>query len=112
MNYRVFRSRNYKEWHKNLTTKERRIIDSRIDIFVLEGLLIQFKQLRKEANLYEFKWVSGLRVYFSLLEDQQGNFMLLLQGGNKNSQDADITKAKNTLFKTLFSLNRKKNEKA
>jgi putative component of toxin-antitoxin plasmid stabilization module len=38
---------------------------------------------------------SGGRVYFSLLQDSDGNFMILLTGGNKNSQSTDIAEAKN-----------------
>ncbi len=44
-----------------------------------------------EANLYEFKWKSGLRVYFCF----NGKLVvLLINGGTKNGQKKDVEKAK------------------
>lgn len=85
-NARVYRSKAFKNWFKFLTPSEKRIVDSRIDIFKKENILIKVKCLSKEFSLYEFKWDSGTRVYFSLMKDEEGNFMLLLIGGNKNTQ--------------------------
>lgn len=80
--YRVQRSKQYKAWYKSLTEKERGIVDTRIDT-------------------YEFKWNSGLRVYYSFIEDINGQLMLLLLGGNKNSQQSDITEAKRIVLKAV-----------
>ena len=42
-------------------------------------------------KLMEFKWVSGLRIYFTF----KGNeIIILLNGGMKNAQKKDIEKAR------------------
>lgn len=101
---RTFRSKSYKAWYLNLSPKEKRVIDARVDIFRIDGRLLKSKQLDSKYSLYEFKWDNGLRVYFSLLKDSEGNFMLLLIGGNKNSQSKDITEAKNLILKAFESI--------
>lgn len=108
----IFRSKAYKAWHKSLSEKDQRIVDARIDTFKKDGTLINFKQLDKKLSLFEFKWVSGIRVYFSLLRDRDGNFMLLLEGGNKNSQSQDIVKAKNLILKAIVGIQKKLQKKA
>ncbi|HAZ13112.1 MAG: hypothetical protein A2X86_09980 [Bdellovibrionales bacterium GWA2_49_15] len=105
---RVYRSRPYRAWFRNLDIKTQRIIDARIDIARRDGILIKHKLLDQETSLYEFKWDSGLRVYFSLLQDKDGNFLLLLQGGNKNSQKENIGSAKNVILKAVRSILGKK----
>lgn len=107
---RTFRSGNYKQWYQGLTDKDKRIVDSRIDTARKYGVLSKYKSLDKACSLYEFKWDSGMRVYFSLLKDRDGNFMLLLTGGNKNSQAQDITDSKNIIVKAVKSI-RDKQEK-
>ena len=109
---RIYRSQAYKEWHKSLTEKDRRIVDARIDTFKKDGTLINFKQLDKTLSLFEFKWASGIRVYFSLLQDKDGNFMLLLEGGNKNTQPQDIVSAKNLILKAIVGMQKKIQKKA
>ncbi len=104
---RVLRTKAYKKWFSGLNEKEKRVIDSRIDIFRLEGLLVNCKTLDLEWSLYEFKWQNGFRVYFSFLKDSEGRFLLLLIGGNKTSQDKDIAEAKNLIRKVLKSLKEK-----
>jgi putative addiction module killer protein len=57
-----------------------------------------FGMVRKlDKNLAEFKWKNGLRVYFTLIRYQEDRMILLLLGGNKNSQDWDIKKAKSII---------------
>ena len=104
---RIYRSKTYKAWFKSLSPKDRRIVDARVDTFKRDGTLVSFKSLEKELSLFEFKWVSGIRVYFSLLQDKDGNFMLLLQGGNKNTQQFDITNAKKLIIKAITSIQKK-----
>lgn len=84
---RTFRSKAFRAWYWNLKVQERRIVDSRVDN-------ARFRGIFKNYSLYEFKWESGRRVYFSLLEDKNGDFMLLLCGGNKNSQTQDLVESK------------------
>jgi putative addiction module killer protein len=98
---RVFRSKEYKSWYKELTEKEQRIVDTRINTYREFGILTKIKLLHSNYNLFEFKWDSGLRVYFSLIEDCEGKLMLLLIGGNKNTQMRDINKAKNIISKAI-----------
>jgi len=109
---RIYRSKAYNEWNRSLTEKDRRIVDARIDTFKKDGTLISFKQLDKKLSLFEFKWVSGIRVYFSLLQDKEGNFMLLLEGGSKNSQPRDIVNAKNLILKAIVGMQKKLQKKA
>lgn len=49
------------------------------------------------SNLAELKWKSGLRIYFSIMRDKENRIVVLLLGGNKNSQKSDIKRAKNLL---------------
>lgn len=51
------------------------------------------------------KWFTGL---FFLYPRQWGNLMLLLLGGNKNSQSTDIVEAKNIVFKAVGKIEEKK----
>lgn len=105
---RIQRSKAFKVWFKTITEKEQRIVDTRIDKYRLQGELINFKSLDPKFGLYEFKWGSGLRVYFSYIEDSEGNLMLLLLGGNKNSQKSDIVEAKNIVSKAVAKIEEKK----
>jgi putative addiction module killer protein len=99
--FRVQRSKQYKAWYKSLTEKERGIVDTRVDTYRFQGELKQSKSLDVSYSLYEFKWNSGLRVYYSFIEDINGQLMLLLLGGNKNSQQSDIAEAKKIVLKAV-----------
>ena len=101
---RVFRSKKYKSWYNSLSEKNQGIVDTRVDIYIKHGKLIKSKLLDPNFGLYEFKWDSGLRVYFSFIEDSDGRLMLLLLGGNKNSQSNDIAEAKNIVSKAVTQI--------
>jgi len=101
---RVHRSKNYKKWYKNLSCVEKGMVDTRVDTYLKHGLLINSKSLDVSYGLYEFKWKSGLRVYYSFIEDASGRLMLLLLGGNKNSQDEDIVLAKKIVLKAVSTI--------
>lgn len=105
---RVCRSKAFKSWYKSLTDKEQGIVDTRIDSYRELETLINYKLLDSNFCLYEFKWDSGMRVYFSLIQDAEGKLMLILVGGNKNSQANDITEAKNIVRKAVTKINEKK----
>lgn len=105
---RVHRSKKYKSWHNSLSEKDQGIVDTRVDTYIEHGKLIKSKSLDLNFGLYEFKWDSGLRVYFSFIEDSDGRLMLLLLGGNKNSQANDITEAKNIVSKAVTKIVEKK----
>lgn len=98
----------YKDWYKTLNSKDQGIVDTRVDTYCEKGLLLKSKLLDSDYGLYEFKWDSGLRVYFSFIEDSEGRLMLLLLGGNKNSQQRDITEAKNIVTKAVIKISAKK----
>lgn len=104
---RVYRSKLYKEWFKTLGLKDQGVVDTRIDSYIENGFLINSKLLDSEFCLYEFKWKNGIRVYYSFIEDQDGKLMLLLLGGNKNSQSRDIVRAKNIILKAIDSIKKK-----
>ncbi len=108
---RVYRSKIYKNWYKSLNEKDQGIVDSRVDTYVEYGDLLKSKLLDPKFGLYEFKWDSGLRVYYSFIEDSEGRLMLLLLGGNKNSQASDISVAKNIVLKAVNKIVEKKKRK-
>jgi len=105
---RVHRSKKYKHWYQSLNKKDQGIVDTRIDTYIEHGKLVKSKPLDPKFGLYEFKWDSGLRVYFSVLEDKEGRLMLLLLGGNKNTQARDINEAKKIVFKAVTRIKEKK----
>ena len=104
---RVYRSRTYKAWFAGLNKNEQRIVDTRIDKYRLQDQLLNTKSLDRSLGLWEFKWKSGLRVYFSLIEDSQGRLMLLLLGGNKNTQAIDIKEARKIVRDALKGIEKK-----
>jgi putative addiction module killer protein len=105
---RVHRSKIYKDWYKSLNDKDQGIVDSRVDTYIEYGDLLKSKLLDPKFGLYEFKWESGLRVYYAFIEDNEGRLMLLLLGGNKNSQASDINEAKNIVLKAVTKIIEKK----
>ncbi len=105
---RVHRSKKYKTWYKSLNSKEQGIVDTRVDTYIEQNLLLKSKILDSNYGLYEFKWDSGLRVYYAFIEDSEGRLMLLLLGGNKNSQQSDITEAKRIIAKAITRILTKK----
>lgn len=105
---RVYRSKEFKIWFNSLSEKDQRILEIRIMTYLWRGILVKFKSLDAKYGLYEFKWDSGLRVYFAFLADSDGRLMLLLLGGNKNSQNSDIAEAKKIVIKSVSSINKKR----
>jgi putative addiction module killer protein len=59
------------------------------------GHLGEFKNLGQ--GLCELKWKIGLRVYFMIAQDQDGNAFVALFGGGKDGQSRDISKARTIL---------------
>ncbi len=91
---RVYRSKEFKIWFNSLSEKDQRILEIRIMTYLWRGILVKFKSLDGKYGLYEFKWDSGL--------------MLLLLGGNKNSQSSDIAEAKKIVIKAVSSISKKR----
>ena len=80
-----------KNWLQKLDIITQARIISRFKI-IENGNFGDFKKIKGESNLYEFrfKFGSGYRIYFS----QEGSkIIILLNGGDKSSQNKDIKKA-------------------
>ncbi len=112
MKPRVFRSKKYKSWYQSLSEKDQGIVDTRVGTYIERGLLLRSKILDPSYGLYEFKWVSGMRVYYAFIQDSEGRLMLLLLGGNKNSQQSDIAEAKNMISTAVNKIAAKKVEES
>lgn len=74
----------YLEWYKTLDKSLKIIVDKRISK-IERDLWGDYKRLSEE--LFEFKFVNGLRIYFTKKDNK---IILLLNGGNKSKQNKDI----------------------
>ena len=93
----IIKTIEFSHWMNSLTLKEQLQIDSRL-------LRIQYENhygvtKRIDANISELKWGNGRRVYYSLSINSEGEVLIILLGGNKNSQANDIKDAKRILSK-------------
>lgn len=93
--YTVVETEEYVDWYDEQTPKEQAQIQARIAKIRTHGHFGTAKKL--DDSLAELKWRNGRRVYFTRTHDEEGNVIILLLGGNKNSQDKDIKKAKKIL---------------
>jgi putative addiction module killer protein len=96
--YKVVETKEYISWFNKQTNKEQAQVQARIAKIRTDGHFGTAKKLSE--SLAELKWRNGRRVYFTLSQDDEGNIIILLLGGNKNSQDKDIRKAK-SIIKSL-----------
>lgn len=92
--YTIATTEEYDEWYNDQRAKDRLQIDSRLVKIQDEGHFGVTKYL--DDDLYELKWMSGRRVYYAYLEEEN---ILLLLGGNKNGQNKDISYARKILTK-------------
>lgn len=97
MEYQVVETQEYRKWFSRLNPKEQTQIHVRIANISLHGHFGAAKKL--DQSLAELKWKNGRRVYFTLAQDEGGNIIVLLLGGNKNGQRRDIAKASELLRK-------------
>ncbi len=95
--YQVVETEEYIRWFERLNTKEQAQIHSRIANIWQHGHFGTAKKL--DQSLAELKWKNGRRVYFTLAKDEDGNIIVLLLGGNKNTQSKDIAKARKLIKK-------------
>lgn len=100
--YRVEETAEYIKWFEKQTLKEQAQIQARIARIRTDGHFGTAKKLAE--NLAELKWRNGRRIYFTTTLDEEGNTIILLIGGNKNSQTKDIKKAK-SIIKNLSEEN-------
>ena len=92
---RLKRTPEYIEWYESQRPKEKAQIAKRLANIEEYGHFGIFKDLGD--FLSELKWANGRRIYYSVMEDDNGNLTLLILGGNKNGQNSDIKKAKKIL---------------
>lgn len=95
--YRVVETEEFTFWLHEQTLKVQAQIQARIFRVMEYGHFGIAKKI--DDHLAELKWKNGLRVYFSVSLDPQGRVVVLLLGGNKNSQRADIVRAKSLIKK-------------
>lgn len=93
--YRVVETKEYVDWFTKQTFKEKAQIQARISRIRTDGHFGIAKKLAE--SLAELKWGNGRRIYFTITTDEEGSIIILLIGGNKNSQDKDIRRAKSIL---------------
>lgn len=96
---RLKRTPEYIEWYESQRPKERAQIAKRLANIEMHGHFGTVKDLGD--FLSELKWVNGRRVYYSIMEDENGELTLLILGGNKNGQSSDIKKARKILKKYI-----------
>lgn len=94
--YRILATTEYLAWFQTQTLKTQAQIDSRLERISDFGHFGDAKHLGKKLS--ELKWKNGLRIYFSIERDESFNLILILIGGNKNSQKMDIKRARKILF--------------
>ena len=93
--YIVKETKYFVTWLGKQTLKEQAQIQARIIRISSYG---HFGLARKITdNIAELKWKNGRRVYFTLYIENDLEIVLLLIGGNKNTQKKDIFRAKSIL---------------
>lgn len=93
--YRAKETKEYIDWFEKQSRKEQAQIQARIVRIRVDGYFGMAKNLG--MSLAELKWRNGRRIYFTMFKDDDGNIIILLLGGNKNSQPKDIKKAKSII---------------
>jgi putative addiction module killer protein len=92
---RFLSSKAYIEWFESISVKEQAILNSRLLRIQEFEHFGDFKYLGK--SLFELRWKNGLRVYYSIVKDEEGNVIILLLGGGKSTQARDIKRARKIL---------------
>ena len=83
---RVEKTVEFRKWFESADNTTRIRVAARLQKIEAHGHLGE--------GLYELKWSIGLRVYFSIATDEQGNLFIALFGGGKDGQSRDISKAR------------------
>ena len=82
----------FQKWLSSSDNTTRHLVSARLQKIESSGHLGQFRTLGH--GLCELKWAIGLRVYFSVAADENGNLFVAILGGGKNGQNRDIAKAR------------------
>lgn len=97
--YRLRTTIEFHNWLASQTMKIQDQIHSRLERIEEYGHFGDAKKLGD--SLAELRWKNGTRVYFHLSHDSHGNWMIVLLGGNKNSQRSDIKRAQKILNRSF-----------
>ena len=90
--WRTVPHKKFTKWLNSLDQPQKDIIEARLKRIKKEGEFGSKGHLGK--GLYELKWKSGWRVYYSYGIDDEGRLIVLYWGGTKNGQKKDIEKAR------------------
>ena len=93
----IIKTEEFSEWLDSLSLKEQLQVEGRLLRIQYENHYGVFKRI--DESISELKWGNGRRVYYSLSFNNMGEALLVLLGGNKNSQSDDIKAAKRILLK-------------
>lgn len=90
MNYTVEQTKNFIQWHKTLRDLRAKIAISRRIDRAENGNLGDIKPVGGNVSEMRIDVGAGYRVYFTL---RGGELIILLAGGDKSTQQADIKRA-------------------
>lgn len=90
MNYTVEQTKNFIQWHKTLRDLRAKIAISRRIDRAENGNLGDIKPVGGNVSEMRIDVGTGYRVYFTL---RGGELIILLAGGDKSTQQADIKRA-------------------
>ena len=88
---KLIKSEKFIKWYKKLDMTQKTLVDVRLTRILIDS---NFGVFKKIENIYELKFKSGLRVYYTF---DGKKLVLLLNGGAKNTkrdQNKDIKLAK------------------
>jgi putative addiction module killer protein len=92
---RALRTAEFTKWLESVDNTTRIRVAARLHKVEAHSHLGEFKNLG--GGLNELKWQIGLRVYFMITADKDGNLFVALLGGGKGGQNRDISKARTIL---------------
>ncbi len=92
MTFKIYPLQEYEKWFQTQTEKSKLQIIKRLNAIEQDGHFGHTNILGDD--LFELKFNDGRRIYYTILPLSN---VLLILGGNKNGQDSDIRKAKNSL---------------
>jgi len=113
----VIEHSNFDSWENKVDGSQITKVESAKSTIINQGLVTNAKDLKD--GLYEKKWNSGLRMYFAIVEDEDGRKTLLLLGSGKDTeQNKAIKKSRKALEKykvvkedIKYNPNKKKEDK-
>ena len=91
MNYLIKQTESFSIWHKSLRDLQAKVAIARRIDRIKEGNLGDVKSVGEGVSELRINVGAGYRVYFTM---RGGIMVVLLAGGDKSTQQADIKKAK------------------